>query len=349
MLSLSVRVVDFTAQPVIAYPGNSAFGQVFNPSWVAGPKPGLLIRTQNCTFELGKCAGCSGAGPKASILTFSEQTGSDAAGSPVFAPVTADSVVFGPHDMTDDKGTEDPRVAYNPVDKLYYMYYTCFNSDTTPQDRVTMCLATSADPTSATGWTRHGPVGLPEGSKSGALLLRPATAADPDPEHVLLWGAGVIHFAKSRNLSQWPVGTPFITNTSWGNPHVESGPPPMLLSSGDWIFFHNSWSPNFPRDPPGYQPAWVVLSGDVPSKILARATEPLWSAQKASWMTGQPPSHCNVPNVAFLEAAHPVAGQPDTFRVFFGGADAVIGTAVVKVELGEGVVEARSRHTSSTL
>ena len=35
-------------------------------------------------------------------------------------------------------------------------------------------------------------------------------------------------------------------------------------------------------------------------------------------------------NVAFIEAAHPT-GETDTFRVYFGGADAVIGTAVIKV------------------
>jgi len=232
-------------------------------------------------------------------------------------------------------------VAYNPADKLYYMYYTCFNSGATPQPRVTMCLATSADPSSASGWTRHGPIGLPPSSKSGALLLRPATAAEPEPEHILLWGAGVIRLARSRNLSHWPEGTPFLTNTSWGNPHVESGPPPLRLSSGDYIFFHNSWAWEASLGTaPVYQPAWVILSGDDPSRILARASEPLWSPQRASWMTGQSPSYCNVANVAFLEAAHPVSGQPDTFRVFFGGADAVVGTAVVKVDLGAGVVEA---------
>ena len=125
---------------------------------------------------------------------------------------------------------------------------------------------------------------------------------------------------------------PFITNTSWGNPLVETGPPPLPLSSGDLIFFHNSWNAAFPA-PPGYQPAWAILSGADPSRIVARATEPLWSPQRAAWLTGQPPAYCNVPNVAFVEAAH-ATPEPDTFRLYFGGADAVVGTAVVRVELG---------------
>jgi hypothetical protein len=48
-------------------------------------------------------------------------------------------------------------------------------------------------------------------------------------------------------------------------------------------------------------------------------------------MTGDAPYTCNVANVAFLEAAHPVPGQTDTFRVYFGGSDAVIGSAIVTV------------------
>ena len=55
-------------RPVLsALMGNSAFGQVFNPSWVeASPdgtvKPGLLVRTQNCTLGWAE-PGCGLANP----------------------------------------------------------------------------------------------------------------------------------------------------------------------------------------------------------------------------------------------------------------------------------------------
>ena len=43
-----------------------------------------------------------------------------------------------------------------------------------------------------------------------------------------------------------------------GNPNVEAGPPPMKLSDGNYVFFHNSWGgKGVPQ--PGYQPAWVIL------------------------------------------------------------------------------------------
>ena len=46
---------------------------------------------------------------------------------------------------------------------------------------------------------------------------------------------------------------------------------------------------------------------------------------------------CNAPKVAFLEAAHPT-GKPDEFRVYFGGADMVTGTAVVSITAVGGVI-----------
>ena len=236
---MRVRLVSFDALPIISWPGTSSFGQVFNPSWVGGTKPGLLVRTQNCTAVVGKCVRCSGNGSAASVLTFSAQQHNGKGGSPTYAPLTGASVVFGPHDATDDLGTEDPRVTFDASSGTFYMFYTCYNSGATPHPRVTLCLATTVDPSSAIGWVRHrtlnahcthaasapckrtasaphaqvrhGPVGLPAGSKSGALLLRPSTAADPDPEHMLFWGAGAIHLSRSRNLSHWPVGVHRVT------------------------------------------------------------------------------------------------------------------------------------------
>lgn len=334
-----VSLAGLDGVPVLSYrgvdgspsTGNSAFQQVFNPSWIVAsakvPHGGLLSRTQNCTAKPGQCVRCAGKGQNASVLTYARLVSGDGANDhPVFLPVSNNSVVFAPHDMTDDLGTEDPRVVFDEASGLYIMLYTCYNSGTTHQPKITMCAATSPNPTRPDQWQRHGPVGLPLYSKSGALLLR----GGKRDEHLLYWGAGVIHLSRSRNVTHWPVGEPFITNTSWGNPHVEAGPPPLRLSTGDYIFFHNSWNRDFPAAP-GYQPAWVILSGTDPTSIVQRAAKPLWSPQEANWMTGEAPAACNVPNVAFLEAAHPT-DEPDTFRVYFGGADAVVGTGVVKVE-----------------
>lgn len=292
------------------------FGQVFNPSWIDGSpdgkvKPGLIVRTQNCTVgrepplscglggngdpERGKgtpthsCCACNMRSlndslQKRSILTFSQLQGSDSSEikSPKFAPLTAKSIVFEPVDkppLNDDfKGTEDPRVAMDPKTGIYYMFYvrlpvrlgflslsvcssvapglcqTCFHKGTYSEGAGgSLCLASTKDPTSSSSWTRHG-TAFPGNHKSGALLIRDS------PPHYLISGAGEIHIAKSDNLLKWELGPLFINDTAWGNPNVEAGPPPMKLSDGNYVFFHNSWGgKGVPQ--PGYQPAWVILDG----------------------------------------------------------------------------------------
>jgi predicted GH43/DUF377 family glycosyl hydrolase len=326
------NVVSFDPNPVVsAVDGDSDFAQVFNPSWIeasagTGGKAGLIIRTQNCTAQpAGKCVACSGVAGAASLLTFAElrNDDNDPTAKPLFKHISTSSAVFGPHDLTDDQGTEDPRVVYDKKTGTYYMMYTCYNSGKTKQDKVTMCLATAKDPTTPGSWVRHGPIGFSQGSKSGALLIR-----DEGP-HFLYWGAGKISIANSTDLLSWEEGREFINQTLWGNDKVEAGPPPMKLTTGDYIFFHNSWDGVHWPHGVGYQPAWVVLNGSDLSQIIARAPAPLWSPGKEPWMAGVAPYTCNVGNVSFLEAAHPVAGLTDTFRVYFGGADAVIGSAVV--------------------
>eukprot|EP00931_Biecheleriopsis_adriatica_P073908 TRINITY_DN48108_c0_g1_i1.p1 TRINITY_DN48108_c0_g1~~TRINITY_DN48108_c0_g1_i1.p1 ORF type:complete len:394 (+),score=38.01 TRINITY_DN48108_c0_g1_i1:85-1182(+) len=322
----SAHVANFVESPVLsAFEGNSDFAQVFNPSWIkpsagTGFHEGLLVRSQNCTScgqDQDHCCGCSGTGPKASVLSFArlESQDSSAAAVPKISRVSASSVVFGPHDESDVNGVEDPRIAYDEKTGLYHVLYTCFGSKL-----VELCHAVTPDPTSSANWTRLGPLGFGDGSKSGALLIR------EEGSHYLYWGAGHIRVTKSSDLNTWTAGEGFIHQTLFGHPNVETGPPPMKLSSGDYVLFINSWS-NSRSDPDWYQPSWVILDGRDPAKIIAQALEPLFTPSQAPWMRGLPPYQCNVQNVAFLEAAHQIA--PDSFRVYFGGSDAVIGTAVI--------------------
>ena len=343
-------LVRFDASPVISFvDGTSTYQQAFNPSWIepsAGTsgRAGLLVRSQNCSATVGgECVGCAGTGAKASVMSFALlEKNASGTHPPQFKRIDASSVSFGPHDATDDEGTEDPRVVYDTESGRYYMFYTCFNSGKAkPQAAIPLCLASNADPTHVpwnVGWVRHGPVGFGAGSKSGALLVGSVAEARP---HYLLWGAGTIRVTNSSDLTRWPSpGSVLLTRTLWGNPHVEAGPPPLRLSTGDWLFFFNSWRDDFPK-PPGYEPAWAILDGADPTHIVAQASAPLFEPARASWCRGVAPYTCNVANVAFVEAAHHAseaeaaaagakAGQ-DLVRIYFGGADAVVGSALVQV------------------
>ena len=312
--------------------GTSSYSLVFNPSWVEatpsnGYQSGLLMRTQNCTLQPGDpCAFCGGSADKASVLTFGRQHPDGS-----FQYVDSSSVVFGPHDETDSWGTEDPRIKYNRADGLYYMFYTAYNGHD-----IFLSLATTFDPTVNTNWTYHGAV-FPEiqNSKSGALLI----GEKGEGSHHLYWGDSSIKIATSNDLLVWPSdgGRVFleIRDDHFDSKLVESGPPPLQLLNGDYIFFYNSATVGWPDDPDSaYHPGWVILDRKDPSVIKQRAEVPLLTPQFA-WELGVLPYTCNVPNVIFLEAAHRVSDKHDHFQVYFGGADAVVGMATVQVTTAE--------------
>jgi len=329
----SVNVVSRLSSPVLSYMDKtSTYQQIFNPTWVeatAGTKGkrGIIARTQNCESipaditSSEQCTWCGGAQDKASILTFSEEIGH---GTGVFKKVDDSSIVFGPSDDSDSWGTEDPRLAYNPEDKLYYMFYTAYNGSA-----ILLNLATTENPTSSTGWTKRGPV-FPsvQNSKSAALLLRKSPGL-----HYLLWGDHEIRIAKSTDPSLWPdIGEPLlqVRADKFDSQLVESGPPPLELSNGDYIFFYNSAEIGWPQDlTTAYHVGWAILDRDDPTVLKARSEVPLLSPQY-NWEQGLPSYACNAPNVVFLEAAYALG--EDKFQVFFGGADATIGSAVIEVK-----------------
>ena len=80
---------------------------------------------------------------------------------------------------------------------------------------------------------------------------------------------------------------------------VESGPPPLQLLDGNYIYFHNSANASTvsPGNFGSYNPGWVILDGTDPSKILQRSSVPLLSPDHG-WEQGTKPYECNVHNVS---------------------------------------------------
>jgi predicted GH43/DUF377 family glycosyl hydrolase len=329
-----VSVRDVTELPVLSsVDGNSDYLQAFNPTWVqptfnTGYREGILVRSQNCSSEVGgECVQCGGDASKASVLAFAELD----ADTKTFKPIDASSVVFGPYDASDSWGTEDPRMQYNKEDELYYMFYTAYNGTA-----IDLSLATTKDPTNTAtneGWTRHGPV-FPseETSKSAALLLRTNVYHEYLETNYLFWGDSQIRVTTSDDLLSWPsVGETLVEvrADSWDSKLVEAGPPPLLLSTGDYLFFYNSAMLGWPDAGTSYNVGYVILSGKDPKKVLQRSETPLLSPEFA-YQQGVSPYTCNMPNVVFLEAAKPIGN--DQFTVYFGAADNTVGSATVVVK-----------------
>jgi len=113
---------------------------------------------------------------------------------------------------------------------------------------------------------------------------------------------------------------------------VESGPPPLKLSNGDYLFLYNSAQIGWPADPAtGFHVGWVVLDGTDPTKVLARSEEALFGPEH-TWEIGEAPYACNAPNVVMLTGAEALGG--DQFRLFFGASDSNVGSMVIEVRNG---------------
>lgn len=115
-----------------------------------------------------------------------------------------------------------------------------------------LSYATTKTPWEKSSWSRYGFV-FPNisWSKSGALIFRD----EEEGPHYLIWGDNYLTFASSSDLINF-------TNKpgKWIEPRqshfdsylVESGPPPLKLSDGNYLFFYNSARDGFPSDKPGY-------------------------------------------------------------------------------------------------
>merc|ERR1712039_1108667 len=103
---------------------------------------------------------------------------------------------------------------------------------------------------------------------------------------------------------------------------------------GDYVHFYAAATPGWVPNG-NYTVGYVVLDKDDPTKILQRSAqfmvprydyETLCQGQEGCTYKGERK------NVIFLSSATALA-EPDSFRLFFGGGDGNVGTAIVRVAL----------------
>jgi predicted GH43/DUF377 family glycosyl hydrolase len=68
-----------------------------------------------------------------------------------------------------------------------------------------------------------------------------------------------------------------------------------------------------------------------PTRVIARSSEPLISPT-LGWEKGDSPWLGLTPNVVFLEGWRPNTFLQNSFIAYFGGADSVMGAALIHVE-----------------
>jgi beta-1,2-mannosidase len=222
-------------------------------------------------------------------------------------------------------GVEDPRIV--KIGDTYYLTYTGYNNvdGVGPQGKdAQLCLATSAD---LMHWTRRGVI-MPAykgkwnvgWTKSGAIVQEKirgkywmyylAEAAS----HGIEMGV-----ASSTDLLKWAdaLDHPVLPNRpgAFDSQVVEPGPPPVMTRDGIFLIYNGADDKNV------YSTGWVLFDKNDPTKVLARAQQPLFVPVEEWERVGQ------VPNVVFVEG---LVRDHNRWLFYYGGADKHVGVAAAE-------------------
>jgi beta-1,2-mannosidase len=219
-------------------------------------------------------------------------------------------------------GVEDPRLV--KVGNTYYLTYTGYNNvDGVGPNRkdAQLCLATSAN---LVDWKRQGVI-LPAykgkwnvgWTKSGAIVTQKING-----KYWMYYlgdargHSGQMGVAYSYDLVHWTdaLDHPVLASRadSFDAQVVEPGPPPVITPSGIFLVYNGA------DDELVYSTGWVLFDKQDPTKVLARAQQPVFMPELQWEKTGQ------VPNVVFVEG---LVRDGKRWLFYYGGADKHVGVA----------------------
>ena len=141
-----------------------------------------------------------------------------------------------------------------------------------------------------------------------------------------------ICIAYSDNLVEWYDHKILVTprKYSWDCSKIGAGAPPIKTEYG-WLEFYHGVDEN-----QVYRLGLILFDLEDPSKIIARSREPILEPEEMYELIG------DVPNVVFTCG---VVEINDTYYVYYGAADKVIGVATVnKRQLLDSLLEEKNRE-----
>lgn len=95
---------------------------------------------------------------------------------------------------------------------------------------------------------------------------------------------------------------------------VEPGPPPIITKDGILLIYNGADDNNV------YSTGWVLFDRKNPTKVLSRATQPIFGVEREWEKSGQ------VPDVVFVEGLVQLNNQ---WLFYYGGADKYVGVATI--------------------
>lgn len=241
-------------------------------------------------------------------------------------------------------GTEDPRISqFNDVFYILYTAYDC--------KAAKLAAIHTAHPTDTKTWMRTGFVEPDrDWSKSGATLF--ADSTNKFSQHYLFFGDSNISIGiapkNSFIFADTKANLLETRKDHFDSELVESGPAPLRLATGDYLFIYNSARAGYPSVKPGfelqYNVGYAILSKSDPTQVLERAEDPILSPE-LEWEIGNTTKFLT-PNVVFVEGVirdpngcqfADVAGllgpsyvaNAECFFAVYGAADSYTGTAQI--------------------
>jgi len=203
------------------------------------------------------------------------------------------------------RGPEDPRIVN--VDGTFYMMYTGYGGRFDGDYRI--CLASSRN---LIDWSRHGVV-LDEPNKDAALFPERISG-----RYVMLHRrVPDIWLAYSDDLVHWKEHTAImepIPDSTWESAKIGAAGPPIRTDDGWFLIYHGV------DESHRYCLGAALLDLQDPRKIVARQAEPILEPELDWELDG------HIPNVVFSCGQ---AVMDDKILVYYGGADTVIGVAVM--------------------
>lgn len=310
----------------------------------------LLVRTQNRTnSQHGSLQGL--ASPSMLFMAYEHPNHPG-----VFDPITYDDLSLYPIDKTDAFGVEDPRIVYDDQRQEWVLLYTAveiLNKTSDSSVMARLSLATSKNITDARAWVRHGPIITDQWSKSGALLVRPL---HNNATSFLYWGDSNngkgMSLAITDDLRTFKtineVWLPIRPEPYFDNILVEGGPAPLRLSTGDLFYLFNSAGHLKVNDTDysAYHLTFALIDKKDPTVQLFRSPVPILSCE-LGWEIGTAPWLDLTPYVVFAEGMRPFDEiGPDSFLAYYGGADSVVGAAIITVKFEKDNAEAHVKYVS---
>jgi predicted GH43/DUF377 family glycosyl hydrolase len=223
-------------------------------------------------------------------------------------------------------GVEDPRMV--KIGDVFYLTYTGYNNvDAHLSDKgdAQLCLASSKD---LVHWQRQG-VLLPsyqgrwnvKWTKSGAILNEKINgkywmyflgdAKGQDTQMGIAYSEDLVHWTEALDH---PV---LSSRAGMFDAHVvEPGPPPILTTDGIFLIYNGA------DDHDVYATGWVLFDRNDPTKVIARASTPIFSPEHEWEKVGQ------VPNVVFVEG---LVQEKTRWLFYYGAADKNIGVATAPI------------------